>query len=103
MTGCSTIIWGVDGGRIVRTTEDLIISQQNGEKPVVDPCHGYDPDFGEALQWAGLEAGEPEREDSTEGAWMINLENSVPARPFPSVVRYHSSESGMCIREIIWQ
>lgn len=103
-SGCSAIAWGSDGAEVVAASEQLIADMSSGNPPEIDTCAGVNLDFGDARQWEGLGAGEPDKADagSPGETWTINLENSVGSEQ-PSDLQFERTKGKLCISSIQWR
>lgn len=115
LTGCSidSVIWGPDGARVIQTTEDLVDDMSGGEASDLI-CDDSAAELGEASDWVGLSAGEPEHfvaeywdEQATlDPQWSINLEGLpdglTPGATYPGDVFYRATDEGLCVIDIVW-
>ena len=105
--------WGIDGARIIQTTETLIDDlASDGASDLV--CENAEVDLGEPGDWTARSAGEPERfvaeywveQVPLDPQWSINLEG-VPegassGDQFPGDVFYRETDDGFCVIDVVW-
>ena len=115
LAGCSidSVIWGPDGARVIQATEDLVDDMSTAEGSDLI-CDDFAAEFGEATDWIGLSAGEPEHfvaeywgEQATlNPQWSINLEGLpdglAPGSTYPGDVFYRETDEGLCVIDIAW-
>ncbi|MFD1494434.1 MULTISPECIES: hypothetical protein [Microbacterium] len=115
LSGCSidSVIWGPDGARVIQTTEELVDDMSTGEASGLI-CDESVADLGEATDWVGLSAGEPEhfvadyweKQAALDPQWSINLEGLPeglsPGSTYPGDVFYRETDEGLCVIDIAW-
>lgn len=115
LSGCSidSVIWGPDGARVIQTTEELVDDMSTGGASGLI-CDESVADLGEATDWVGLSAGEPEhfvgdyweKQALLDPQWSINLEGLpevlTPGSTYPGDVFYRETDKGLCVIDIAW-
>lgn len=116
LAGCSVdeMLWGAEGANVIETTEQLIAAATSRAQDSL-ACPDSAANFGDAGLWNGLDAGEPEPFDPTtsrdrpglDATRRINLEGAGigvdSGREVPTDVFYRTTETGLCVADIIWQ
>jgi hypothetical protein len=98
---------------VIQTTEELVDDMSTDEASGLI-CDDSVADLGEATDWAGLSAGEPEhfvgdyweKQAVLDPQWIINLEGLpeglTPGSTYPGDVFYRETDEGLCVIDIAW-
>lgn len=112
-SGCTAMIWGADGARVIDATEQLI-EDATPERETTLLCPDADVELGSETDRAGLSAGEPERFNpeyweervALDPQWNINLQGlpdgAESGDRIPGDLFFRMDEKGLCVIDVGW-